>query len=125
MKNHGIPDEAIQAAYLAAQEFFALPDDIKMEVSITSHFHPLSCQIMLITPKIEYKKTPNLIGYSPLLSSNNDPNSAGDLMEGFEFGYESIDQTGEVIDRVHEGAMAGANVWPVKPPGFRKAALQY
>lgn len=37
VKNHGIPDEAIQAAYLAAQEFFALPDDMKMEVSANYH----------------------------------------------------------------------------------------
>ncbi|KAF9046833.1 Clavaminate synthase-like protein [Hymenopellis radicata] len=50
------------------------------------------------TMQLENKKTPNFKGYSPLLTQG---------------------------DRSGDGVMAGANVWPDKPPRFREAALQY
>ncbi|KAF7964711.1 hypothetical protein HWV62_3683, partial [Athelia sp. TMB] len=74
---------------------------------------------------IEYKKTPNLIGYSPLLASNNDPQNSGDLMEGFEFGYELLDKTEEEHHRQHSSVMEGENFWPAGPSGFRESALRY
>ncbi|KZP13918.1 Clavaminate synthase-like protein [Athelia psychrophila] len=105
VKNHGISDEVVQAAYLASKELFALPEDIKME--------------------IEYKKTPNHMGYSPLLSSNNDPQNAGDLMEGFEFGYEPTEKKGGGVDGVRDDGITVANIWPANSPGFRETVLQY
>ncbi|KAL0960562.1 hypothetical protein HGRIS_005599 [Hohenbuehelia grisea] len=104
IKNHGIPDETIDSVVSNLQEFFALSLESKM--------------------KIDCKTTPNFKGYSPLLSGNNDPNNAGDLQEGFEFGWEEL-QSKE--DSVHseDGAMAGANVWPSELPSFRIAALRY
>jgi len=93
-----------------AKEFFSLDSEKKME--------------------IENKKTPNFKGYSPLLSGNNNPNGAGDLQEGFEFGWEdptsSLQTIGEP-DSAISGVMAGANVWPseLDVPGFRDSALQY
>jgi hypothetical protein len=75
--------------------------------------------------QIENKKTPNFKGYSPLLSANNDPYGAGDMQEGFEFGWEALDQTSGA--RLEDGVMAGSNVWPseVDVPGFRDAVLRY
>jgi len=105
VKNHGIPEEIIQSALSASKEFFSLPIDKKME--------------------IENKKTPNFKGYSPLLSGNNNPENAGDLQEGFEFGYEPLDSTDYLASRESDGAMAGANVWPSSLPQFREAALTY
>lgn len=75
---------------------------------------------------MENTKTPNFKGYSPVLSGNNDPNGAGDLQEGFEFGYEVLEEkdfSGSGKDG--DGIMAGANIWPAQLPEFRVAALEY
>ena len=59
-----------------------------------------------------------------MLSGNNDPDGAGDLQEGFEFGWEPLEQT-EVVQE--SGVMAGANVWPAQSEvkEFREHALKY
>ncbi|KAJ7166307.1 hypothetical protein C8R43DRAFT_985441 [Mycena crocata] len=106
VKNHGIPEEVIQRTLALMRRFFDLPLEAKLEVENT--------------------KTPNFKGYSPVLSGNNDPNGAGDLQEGFEFGFEPLrgamdDANGSAKDDV----MAGANVWPAELPEFREAALEY
>jgi isopenicillin N synthase-like dioxygenase len=63
------------------------------------------------------------MGYSALLSGNNDPNNKGDLQEGFEFGWEDIDS---VPSNTGGGKiLGGKNVWPSKVPEFRVAALEY
>jgi hypothetical protein len=62
-----------------------------------------------------------------MLSSNNDPAGAGDMHEGFEFGWEAMDDALGALDAcrsTNDGAMAGANVWP-DVPGFRKSLLCY
>ncbi|TEB39953.1 2OG-Fe(II) oxygenase [Coprinellus micaceus] len=108
VSNHGIERCIITGALEAAKWFFSLPDETKME--------------------IENKKQANFKGYSPLLSGNNDPNGAGDLQEGFEFGWEPLDTPkGGVQDESTAGVMAGANVWPAQGEavGFREAALAY
>jgi isopenicillin N synthase-like dioxygenase len=51
---------------------------------------------------------------------------AGDVHEGFEWGYEDIDiAPGSALRE--DGAMKGANVWPSEGdvPGFRLAMLNY
>ncbi|KAF8964262.1 2OG-Fe(II) oxygenase [Flammula alnicola] len=110
VKNHGIPDECTDGTLQMAKKFFSLPDETKME--------------------IENKKTPNFKGYSPLLSGNNNPDGAGDLQEGFEFGWESPTSNADNSDQndgAASGVMAGANVWPSESgvPGFRESVLQY
>ncbi|KAL0577117.1 hypothetical protein V5O48_004870 [Marasmius crinis-equi] len=74
---------------------------------------------------IENKKTPNFKGYSPLLSGNNDPNGKGDLQEGFEFGWEALDDKGGGNARQEDGVLAGANVWPPELPAFRVRKLLF
>ena len=105
VKNHGIPEPVTSSAVSSAQSFFALPLDSKM--------------------KVFYKNTPNFKGYNPVLSSVNDPASAGDMHEGFEFGWEEIVARQNDEKRANDGAMAGANIWPSEPEGFREAALTY
>ena len=75
--------------------------------------------------ELDIRKTPNFKGYTSLLSSNNDPDNAGDMHEGFEFGWEEIIPLENDEKRAHDGAMAGANVWPVDLPGFREDVLAY
>ncbi|KAG6890581.1 hypothetical protein C0992_000399 [Termitomyces sp. T32_za158] len=104
VRNHGIPEATINAALKVAKEFFALPLEAKM--------------------KIENKNTSNFKGYSPLLSGNNNPENAGDLQEGFEFGWETMHPV--TLDNDEKsGVMAGENVWPSELPELREKALEY
>jgi len=109
VKNHGISDSVVVDTLLMAREFFSLSLEQNME--------------------IDHKKQANFKGYTALLSGNNDPNGAGDLQEGFEFGWEDPSFSSSIIeedkDQEKHGAMAGANVWPSEPPGFRDAVLKY
>lgn len=106
IKNHGIPEALIEDALKSSKDFFSLPEEKKMELDI--------------------KKTPNFKGYNALLASNNDPENAGDMHEGFEFGWEEIVPTAATQEkRSHDGVMSGANVWPEGVPGFRENVLSY
>lgn len=76
--------------------------------------------------QLDNKKTPNFKGYNAVLDSNIDPAGAGDMHEGFEFGWEALDEAPGALDsrRMNDGSMSGANVWP-DVPGFRKSLLRY
>jgi len=105
VSNHGISEAAVEKALSACKEYFSLPLEEKME--------------------LDMKKTPNFKGYNPVLSSNNDPQNGGDMHEGFEFGWEELKAKIDDEKRVNDGVMAGANVWPKHPSGFREAVLTY
>lgn len=105
VKNHGIPDEVIGNALSASKEFFSLPLEKKKEV--------------------DNSKTPNFKGYNSVLSSVNDPDSDGDMHEGFEFGWEELVPKVNDEKRANDGVMAGANIWPTDPVDFGKAVLTY
>lgn len=62
------------------------------------------------------------MGYSSLLSGNNDPNGNGDLHEGFEFGWEPKSSSSNILSN---GPKRVGNVWPETLPKFRDAALDY
>lgn len=82
------------------------------------------CRLHSYHFQLENRKTPNFKGYSPLLSGNNNPDGAGDLQEGFEFGWEDLVQN-QNSDKHDDGIMAGANVWPHEIPNFRENVLKY
>lgn len=105
VRNHGIPETVIERAVSAAQSFFALPTEKKLELDI--------------------RKTPNFRGYYPLLHHTLDPDNAGDMHEGFEIGWEEIVPKLNDQKRANDGAMAGGNVWPDNLPGFREDVLSY
>jgi len=105
VQNHGISEQVIDRALSASKEFFSLSEDKKMKLDIT--------------------KTPNFKGYNALLSSNNNPENAGDMHEGFEFGWEELTPKENDEKRANDGAMAGANVWPEDAPTFREDVLTY
>ncbi|KAG5645449.1 hypothetical protein DXG03_005998 [Asterophora parasitica] len=104
VKNHGIPEDILHATLDNAKRFFAQPTESKME--------------------IENKKSPAFKGYHPILSGNNNPDNAGDMHEGFEFGWEPL-HAAQRNNEEKDGAMAGANVWPSDLPGFREGVLEY
>ena len=92
-----------------------------MKVRVT----PFGRRMDLKADQLDIRNTPNFKGYSPLLSSNNDPDNAGDMHEGFEFGWEELVPKEKDEKRTNDGAMAGANVWPTNVPGFREGVLNY
>ncbi|KAH9922954.1 uncharacterized protein B0H18DRAFT_1016332 [Fomitopsis serialis] len=103
--SHGIPEAAIAQVLAVSKEYFSLPIEKKME--------------------LENKKTPNFKGYNPVRGGRIDPLSEGDVQEGFQFSWEALEADDYDGRRAKDGAMAGANVWPREPPGFREAALAY
>ncbi|KAJ4482477.1 hypothetical protein J3R30DRAFT_3460013 [Lentinula aciculospora] len=100
--NHGVPDTIIEDFLTRSKEFFALPIESKL--------------------KIGNKSTSSMMGYSALLSGNNDPNGGGDLQEGFEFIGEPLDPLDQCPETNHS---IGCNNWPSELPKFREAALRY
>ncbi|KAF9241086.1 2OG-Fe-II oxygenase [Melanogaster broomeanus] len=104
VKNHGIPEEGIDAAIAAANRFFALSTDVKM--------------------KLDIHASPNFKGYTALLGENSNPENKGDLHEGFDLGWEPVDATDHPQVR-DDGSMTGANIWPDNLPGFRTDVLAY
>lgn len=140
MKNHGIPESTIDTAVERMKQYFSLPEEVKMEVSRSLFFlfiflRRRKCPVtyhLAYHMQHEITKTPNFKGYSAALSSNNDPNGAGDMHEGFEFGFEPIAPTlPTTVDgtsaQEKDGVMAGANAWPreEEAPGFREGVLGY
>ena len=81
---------------------------------------------LLDTWKLYHKEVGSSFkGYAPALDSNIDPANSGDCHEGFEAGWEELIPKENDKKRANDGAMAGANVWPSEPAGFREAYLNY
>ncbi|KIM69940.1 hypothetical protein SCLCIDRAFT_1207190 [Scleroderma citrinum Foug A] len=103
---HGIPQETIDNLLAVMEVYFSLPLETKMKL-----FHRefgSSCR-----------------GYAPLLDSNVDPANRGDLHEAFAAGLEELLPKENDEKGANDSGMAGANVWPSEPAGFREACLNY
>ena len=81
--------------------------------------------LMGISLQLDIRKSSGFKGYQPLLSSNNDPENMGDMHEGYEVGWETLDPTSNDPKGSNHGVMAGANVWHNELPEFREAVLKY
>ena len=75
--------------------------------------------------QLDLRKSSGFKGYHPVLSKNNYLKGMGDMQEGYSFGWEELDPKSNDSNRLNDGAMAGANVWPTELPGFREAILKY
>jgi isopenicillin N synthase-like dioxygenase len=64
MRNHGIPQEVFNNIFQTAQDFYALPAEAKMEVSVTKNNH--------------------FQGYVHTMNKGNDPNITESLQEAFQ-----------------------------------------
>ncbi|KIM69941.1 hypothetical protein SCLCIDRAFT_101558 [Scleroderma citrinum Foug A] len=103
---HGIPQGTINSLFSVMEAYFSLPLETKM--------------------KLYHKEVGSSFkGYAPALDSNIDPANSGDCHEGFEAGWEELIPKENDKKRANDGAMAGANVWPSEPAGFREAYLNY
>ena len=102
VKNHGVPQSVIDAAFAQAQRFFALPLPEKMDIHIS--------------------RSVNHRGYVPLLEENTDPTAKGDLHEAIDFALEVPDTDPDVLAGK---TLYGSNVYPNDLPGFREAIDRY
>jgi isopenicillin N synthase-like dioxygenase len=105
IKNHGVPETALEDALAATERFFALPEDVKLKYDIA---------------KIGYHR-----GYVPVGGLSADPEAVDfkvDLQEGFELGLElpEDDPDSQAGNRIY-----GPNVWPAELPGFQSGVRGY
>ena len=79
--------------------------------------------------QLDIKKSANFKGYTALLQENTNSEGLGDLHEGFDIGWEPelphISTTPSDRSESVDHHMAGSNVWPAGPPGFKEAVLTY
>ncbi|PWY66768.1 Clavaminate synthase-like protein [Aspergillus heteromorphus CBS 117.55] len=120
IKNHGIPEELIATLREAAQRFFSLPEEQKMETSIRKSkkyrgFIPLNCE------------QPTGTDLEP--APEPDPSTAA-FSEAFDIGYElDADPQRSPTDTLPADAyeLYGDNQWPRDDllPGFREVYRRY
>lgn len=67
IKNHGVPQELVDRAYKATEEFFELPREVKERLHVAN-------------------SGPTLRGYIPPYGENADPKKTRDLKEVFDYG---------------------------------------
>ncbi|KAK1456583.1 2OG-Fe(II)oxygenase [Colletotrichum melonis] len=105
IQNHGINDDVIQGVFKAAETFFALPFEQKMEVFIDN--------------------SPNFRGYTPIGGSGKPgPDGRGNLNEAFEWGHDSK-LNDDPNDACDDPYMKGRNRWPREPADFEDQLSTY
>lgn len=102
IRNHGVPQPVVDAAFAQCPRFFGLPIEQKMRVHVA--------------------RSVNNSGYTPLLEENTDPTAAGDLHEAFDVAHERPEGD---LARVQAPEHFGPNQWPDGLPGFRAALEAY
>jgi isopenicillin N synthase-like dioxygenase len=100
VKNHGIPPEALNSAFAAAERFFSAPVDEKMKV-------------------FQDKRT--MRGFMPQ-GINQHAGFVPDLKESFMMAYDLPPDDPAVVART---PLHGANQWPEDKPWFRDAMEGY
>jgi isopenicillin N synthase-like dioxygenase len=102
IRNHGIPQDLIDATFAECPRFFGLPVEDKMRIHV--------------------RHSVNNSGYTPLLEENTDPTAKGDLHEAFDIAHELPDTE---PDCAQVARYYGANQWPENLPGFRDVIETY
>ena len=101
VRNHGVPDAAVDALFRTAQAYFAQPVAVKDETPIERSAHYL--------------------GYARLELEKLDPKRPGDAKESFNMGRERAADDPDVLAGK---PFVGSNIWP-RMPGFRETLIAY
>jgi isopenicillin N synthase-like dioxygenase len=103
LANHGVPQAKIDAVFEAAQRFFALPDERKMDPSLR------------VTPQ-------RTRGYQPLFARHYANTDAPDVNEAFKYQHDYPADDPDIVagNRFHQ-----TNQWPADLPGWRETLLDY
>jgi isopenicillin N synthase-like dioxygenase len=99
--NHGVPEALRARMFATAADFFALPEPVKAEVSIT--------------------RSPHNRGYIAMEQEKLDPSRPGDAKEIFNIGRDLAPDDPDVRAGT---PFHGVNLWPAMP-GFRETAMAY
>jgi isopenicillin N synthase-like dioxygenase len=102
IRNHRFPADALEAAFAAAQDYFALPEAAKMANHVS--------------------RSSNNRGYAALLEENTNPESRGDLHESFDIALEVPSDDADVLAGK---VLYGPNQWPAGEAAFRAALERY
>ena len=95
LSGHGMPDEALERGFQASRDFFALPEEQKMQVA--------------------WQSASSNRGYVAVRRESLDPTKPGDLKEAFNAGVESTPTAATDDERPYT-----ENLWPEGHPGFRR-----
>ncbi|KAF2016757.1 hypothetical protein BU24DRAFT_423117 [Aaosphaeria arxii CBS 175.79] len=103
--NHGVDEDLLNDTFEAVRKYFDLPTDIKMEC--------------------HNQKTEKFRGYEAFLEGKLDPNTRGDLKEGFLMGEDATDP--EQNRPITPATAEPRNQWPSHPSAafFRPAIYRY
>ncbi|KAH7304298.1 2og-Fe oxygenase family protein [Stachybotrys elegans] len=109
IQNHGIPDEVIKDTFALLRRFFALDHETKMDAHV--------------------QKNPAIRGYEPMMETNLDPRSKGDVKEAFTMGdcYLEPEQnyTGLTGGPPPQNVTKPQNIWPKDAPWWRDGLYTY
>ena len=103
IRNHGVPQDLVEAVFARSRQFFALSRERKEALHVA-------------------KSAPAQRGYIPLFAENTDPGLTADLKECFDVALEH----GPDDPGVRAGLpFHGANVWPDGLTGFQETVYEY
>jgi isopenicillin N synthase-like dioxygenase len=103
LADHGVPQAKLDAVFAAARQFFALPEERKMD------------QHLRVTPQ-------RTRGYQPLFARHYANTDAPDVNEAFKYQHEYPPDDPDIVagNRFHQ-----TNQWPAGLPGWRETLLDY
>lgn len=102
IRNHNVPQAAIDGIFEAAKTYFAQGTEAKMAAHVA--------------------KSRNNRGYAALLEENTDPTARGDLHESFDM---ALEVPADDPDVLAGKVLYGPNQWPEGEPAFRTALETY
>lgn len=102
IKNHHVPQSVIDSTFDVAEDYFALPDETKMQNHVS--------------------KSTNNRGYAAMLEENTDPSARGDLHQSYDI---ALDVPAGDPDVLAGKVLYGPNQWPDAMPEFRKSLETY
>ncbi|KAK8140114.1 hypothetical protein PG984_000180 [Apiospora sp. TS-2023a] len=110
IKNHGVPEDVVRQTFALLQRFFALDHEAKMEAHV--------------------QKNPAIRGYEPMMETNLDPRTKGDIKEAFTMGdcylepeQDYTGKTGKSGPPPH--VTQPQNIWPPQAPWWREGLYDY
>jgi len=109
IKNHGVPQSVADNAFALLKRFFALDTETKM----TAHV----------------QKNPAIRGYEPMLETQLDARTAGDVKEAFTMGdcvlEPEQDYVGKTGQQPPPKFKRPQNIWPKDAPWWREGIYEY
>lgn len=102
VRNHGVPQELVEAQFAFAARFFALPLERKLQLHMN--------------------RSRSFAGYEPLAGQTLDTDSPPDLKESYYYSRDLPDDHPCVVAGIRG---YGANQWPDELVGFRDQMLAY